>query len=132
VPGVRAASLSRLTLRHRGRRRGLAIDGAINADAQFVFNTAAPDLFETLRLPLLMGRDFAPQDGPRAQPVAIVSESMARKYFASENPIGHRVGMVNQEPGVGRTIIGVVKDMKFSFRDDEPVAAVYLPYAQAP
>jgi predicted permease len=58
VPGVRAASLSRLTLRHRGRRRGLAIDGAINADAPFVFNTAAPDLFETLRLPLLMGRDF--------------------------------------------------------------------------
>jgi predicted permease len=41
VPGVRAASLSRLTLRHRGRRRGLAIDGAVNADAPFVFNTAA-------------------------------------------------------------------------------------------
>ena len=56
VPGVRAASLSRLTLRHRGRRHGLAIDGAVNADAQFVFNTTAPGFFETLRLPSFDGK----------------------------------------------------------------------------
>lgn len=132
MPGVRAASLSRLTLRHRGRMKGLAIDGAINADAPFVFNTTAPGLFETIRLPLLTGRDFTPQDGPKAQPVAIVSQAMVRKYFANQNPIGRRIGMVNQEPGVERTIIGVVSDMKFSNRDDAPVAAMYLPYAQAP
>lgn len=132
VPGVRAASLSRLTLRHHGRRHGLAIDGAVNADAPFVFNTAAPGLFDTLRLPLLMGRDFTPQDGPLAQSVAIVSQSLVRKYFAGRNPLGHRIGIVNEEPGVARTIIGVVNDMKFSSRDDAPAAAVYLPYAQAP
>jgi predicted permease len=132
VPGVRAASFSRLALRHRGRLRGLAIDRAINADAQFVFNTAAPGFFETLRLPLLMGRDFAPQDGPRAEPVAIVNQSMARMYFVDQNPIGHSIGMVNEDPGVNRMIIGVVKDMKFSYRDDMPAAAMYLPYAQAP
>jgi ABC-type antimicrobial peptide transport system permease subunit len=57
---------------------------------------------------------------------------MVRKYFPSENPLGHRIGMVNQEPGVERTIVGVVKDMKFSNRDDVPVAAMYFPYAQAP
>ena len=57
---------------------------------------------------------------------------MARRYFANENPIGHRIGMVNEEPGVDRIIVGVVKDMKFSSRDDVPAAAVYLPYAQAP
>lgn len=131
VPGVRAASLSRLALRHRGRSRGLAIDGAVNADAQFVFNTAAPDFFETIRLPLLTGRDFASQDGPRAQPVAIVNQSMARRYFANENPIGHRIGLLSQEPGEARIIVGVVKDMKFSYRDDMPAAAVYLPFAQA-
>src|SRR5579864_5699428 len=132
VPGVRAASLSRLTLRHRGRRRGLAVDGALNADAPFVFNTAAPGLFDTIRLPLLMGWDFTPQDGPLAPSVAIVSQSLARKYFAGRNPLGRRIGMINEEPGVSRTIIGVVNDMKFSSRDDAPAAAVYLPYAQAP
>lgn len=132
VPGVRAASLSRLTLRHRGRLKGLAIDGAINADTPFVFNATAPGLFATLRLPLVMGRDFGPQDGPKAQPVAIVSQSMARTQWPNENPIGHRIGMVNQEPGVERTIIGVVKDMKFSNRDQMPAPAMYLPFAQAP
>jgi putative ABC transport system permease protein len=79
-----------------------------------------------------MGRDFAPQDGPKAQPVAIVSQAMVLKYFANQNPIGHRISMVNQEPGVVRTIIGVVKDMKFSNRDNVPAAAMYLPYVQAP
>jgi len=79
-----------------------------------------------------MGRDFAIQDGPQAQPVAIVSQSLARKYFPNQNPIGHSIRMVNQEPGVTRTIIGIVKDMKFSSRDDVPAAALYLPYAQAP
>jgi predicted permease len=132
VPGVRSASLSRLTLRHRGRRHGLAIDGAVNADAPFVFNTAAPGLFDTLRLPLLMGRDFAQQDGSRSQAVAIVSQSLARKYFGGRNPLGHRIGMVNEEPDVDRMIVGVVSDMKFSSRDDAPAAAMYLPYVQAP
>jgi hypothetical protein len=97
-----------------------------------VFNTNAPGLFETLRLPLQMGRDFARQDGPKTEPVAIVSQAMVRKYFAGQNPIGHRIGMINDEPGVERTIVGVVSDMKFSNRDDAPVAAMYLPYAQAP
>jgi predicted permease len=132
VPGVRAASLSRLALRHRGRLRGLAIDGTTHTDAQFVFNTAAPSFFETLRLPLLIGRDFTPQDAPKAEPVAIVNQSMARMYFGGENPIGHRIGMINGEPGVNRMIVAVVKDMKFSSRNDMPVAAMYLPYAQAP
>ena len=132
VPGVRAASLSRLALRHRGRRHGLSLDGAFKADAQFVFNTTAPGFFETLRLTLLMGRDFAPQDSPKTQPVAIVNQSMARQYFANKNPIGHRISMFTEEPGVERTIIGVVKDMKFSYRDDMPAAAMYLPFAQAP
>ena len=132
LPGVRAASLSRLVLWHRGRARGLTIDGAVNADAPFVFNTTAPRFFETLRLTVLAGRDFATQDGLHAPTVAIVNQAMARKYFPNENPIGHRIGLEDGEPGVERTIVGVVKDMKFSFRDDMPAEAVYLPYAQAP
>jgi predicted permease len=132
LPGVRAASMSRLALIHRGRARGLTIDGAVNSDSHFVFNTAAPRFFETIRLPMLMGRDFVPQDGPTSPQVAIVNQSMARKYFPNEDPIGHRVGLVNDDPGVERTIVGVVKDMRFSFRNDMPAEAVYLPYAQAP
>jgi predicted permease len=131
VPGVRAASLSRLTLRHRGRHHGLAIDGVLNPDAPFVFNTAAPHFFETIGLLLLVGRDFAAQDGPRALPVAIVNQSMARTYFPNQNPLGRRIAMPGVEPGVTRTIVGVVKDMKFSLRDEASAPALYLPYAQS-
>ena len=131
VPGVRAASLSRLTLRHRGRHHGLAIDGAVNPDAPFVFNTTAPHFFETIGLPLLMGRDFAAPDAPRAQPVAMVNQSMARTYFPNQNPLGRRISMPGVEPGVTRTIVGVVKDMKFSLRDEGSAPALYLPYAQS-
>jgi putative ABC transport system permease protein len=129
---VRAASLSRLALQHRGRSHGLSIDGSNHGDAQFVFNTAAPGFFDTLRLPFLMGRDFTTQDGPGAEPVAVVNQSMARIYFPNQNPIGHRIGMFSEEPGMSRVIIGVVKDMKFSYRGDMPAPAMYLPFAQAP
>ncbi len=132
LPGVRAASLSRLRILHHGRHQGLLIDGAANPDATFVFNTTAPRFFDTLRLPVLSGRDFTPQDSPTSLSVAIVNQSMARKFFPNQNPIGHRIGMESGEPGVQRMIVGVVKDMRFSFRDEALAAAVYLPYAQAP
>jgi predicted permease len=132
LPGVRAASLSRLRILHHGREHGLVIDGAANPDPRFVFNTAAPRFFDTLRLPILSGRDFTPQDGPTSQPVAIINQSMAQKFFPNQNPIGHRIGMESREPGVERMIVGVVKDMRFSFRDESPAPAVYLPYEQAP
>ena len=131
TPGVRVVSLSRLGLLHRGRTSRLTVDGMAYRDARYVFNTAAPRFFETLRLPLLLGRDFAPSDGPESTRVAIINQSMARKYFP-ENPIGRRIGLEAEEPGTQRTIVGVVKDMKFSLRDDMPAEAVYLPYAQAP
>jgi predicted permease len=132
LPGVRAASMSRLALLHRGETHGLAVDGAINPDLPFVFNTSAPRFFDTLRVPILNGRDFAAQDGPKSQKVAIINQSMARKYFPNLDPIGHRIALRSVEPGVERTIVGVVKDMKFSFRDDMAAEAAYLPYAQAP
>ncbi len=113
----------------RARRNA---DGSKYPDAVFVFSAVAPRLFETLRLPMVLGRDFTLQDGPSSPKVAIVNESMARKYFPGGNPVGRRIVIEDKEPGVQRTIVGVVKDMKFSFRSDMPAEAAYLPYAQAP
>ena len=132
LPGVRAASLSRLTVWHHGKVHGLVVDGVLNADASFVYNTAAPHFFETLRVPILAGRDFTLQDGPRAQAVAIIDQAMAQRYFPNQNPIGHRIGLEDEEPGVQRIIVGVVKSVKALLRDQSPAEAAYLPYAQAP
>jgi predicted permease len=132
LPGVRSASLCRWSLLHRGESRGLWTDGQHRPETTFVRNTVAPRFFETIRVPLLLGRDFSARDNQRSLPVAIINESMAHKYFAGENALGRSIRMERENPRAERTIVGVVKDMRFSFRDDMPAEAVYLPYAQSP
>jgi predicted permease len=132
LPGVRVASMSRFSLLRRGRAHGMTVDGVNHPQTSFVYDIVGPRFFETLRIPLLLGRDFTVQDIGTSLPVAIINESAAQKYFAGQNPIGRRISMASEEPGIERTIIGVARNMKFSSRDDSPIDAVYVPFAQAP
>ncbi|MBO0859356.1 MAG: ABC transporter permease [Chloracidobacterium sp.] len=112
-----------------------------------------PNSFATLGIPLLAGRDFGPQDSrqwrpanvcppsARAPQVGIINESMARRFFGNENPIGRRFGFFNSvgrcagasepEPGSEVEIIGVVKDVKYASLRSEGRAMFYLPFYQA-
>ena len=132
LPGVRVASLSRWSLLRRGRMHGINVDGVSHPDASIVLAVTSPRFFETLHLPVVLGRDFTARDNTSAPLVAIINEAMAKKYFAGEDPLGHRVTVPDQEPGVERTVVGVIGNMKFSFRSDTPLEGVYIPYAQAP
>jgi predicted permease len=94
-----------------------------------------PDYFKTLQIPLLAGRDFTARDDKKAQPVVIVSEAFARKYFPGENAIGKHIqpgasDSDNVEPW--REIIGIVGNTKIkaSGTIDQPM--YYLPAAQLP
>ena len=91
----------------------------------------SPNLFETLEVPILAGRDIAPFE---TRPVALINESFARKYFAGRNPIGLHIGLVNEQSAgqdvPNLEVVGVVKDLKFkNLRDPAPVQA-YYPYWQ--
>jgi predicted permease len=112
-----------------------------------------PNSFATLGIPLLAGRDFGPQDSrqwrpanicppsARALQVGIINESMARRFFGNENPIGRRFGFRNSvsrcsgspepDPASQIEIIGVVKDVKYASLRNEGRAMFYLPYYQA-
>jgi putative ABC transport system permease protein len=109
-----------------------------------------PNSFATLGIPLVAGRDFGPQDsqvwrpGPcsSAAQVGIINESMARRFFGNENPIGRRFGFAAVGPmpcpdGVMRggagaiEIIGVVKDVKYTSLRNEGREMFYLPFHQA-
>jgi predicted permease len=73
-----------------------------------------PNSFAALGIPLVAGRDFSPQDDRQSQRVAVINESMARRFFGNENPIGRRFSVRAGEI----EIIGVAKDVKYrSFRD---------------
>lgn len=132
LPGVDVASLSRWSLLRRGRRHGLDVDGVSHPDASIVLGAVSPGFFQTLHLPVLLGRDFFAQDNTSAPPVAIINQAAAKKYFGNRNPMGRRISVPDPEPGIGRTIVGVVADMKFSFRSEMPAEGIYIPYAQSP
>jgi predicted permease len=90
--------------------------------------------FETLRIPLVKGRYFNQSDTPDSLPVAIVNSTVARKYWANEDPIGKQIqqGFPTEPFGPWRTIVGVVGDIKQEGVDRKTSPQVFMPIVQVP
>src|ERR1700686_529438 len=97
------------------------------------FNHVSPGFFQTLRTPLLAGRDFNDHDVAGSPLVAIVNETMARQVFKTSNPVGtmFRVRRLSKISGPFE-IVGLVKDTKYGDLREEPLEIVYLPLLQDP
>jgi len=135
VPGVRAVGTSEIgTLTGTNMGSNVTIEGSkdISVDESHVnFDPVSPGYFSTLGAPLLSGREFNEGDGPGKSKVAIISEAMAKKYFAGRNPMGLHLafgGGNDVKPDI--EIIGVVKDVKQDHVRGADVPYIYLPYAQ--
>jgi putative ABC transport system permease protein len=97
------------------------------------FNVVTPDYFKTMRVPLLRGRAFTDRDDGAASPVAIVTESFAKQFFPSEDPIGKRItpnGSVEPGKPPVREIVGVVADMHLISLRQAPKPQIYVPHQQ--
>jgi putative ABC transport system permease protein len=93
--------------------------------------TMSPGGFETLRLRAIQGRTLASSDSSSAPRVAVISEAMARRFFAATNPLGVRVRLGDSTaPWI--TIVGVVTDLKLNWYDPEARPTIVLPHSQAP
>jgi predicted permease len=100
--------------------------------SQNVFTTvASPDLFRLMGIPLRSGRDFTADDRADATPVAIINESLRRRYFPNENPIGKRVTIGVMAAPVTREIVGVVADVRPTTLDSDPQPELFVPFAQS-
>ena len=89
-----------------------------------------PNSFATLGMPLLAGRDFTRQDNRQSRGyVAIINESMARRFFGGENPLGRRIRH-SYDPGFIMEIVGVVKDAKYSSLREQVGPMFYVPFYQ--
>ncbi|MGH9854366.1 MAG: FtsX-like permease family protein, partial [Blastocatellia bacterium] len=86
--------------------------------------TVGPGFFQAVSTPLLKGRFFSEQEG-QASRVAIINETLARRLFPGEDPIGQRL----QANGDWQTIVGVVGDMHRQSLERQPVSEIYLPGA---
>jgi putative ABC transport system permease protein len=92
--------------------------------------TASPDFFRTLRIPLLAGRNFTPQDVAGTPIVLIVNQTFVRHYFPAENPIGQRITMKDWGDPLDGQIVGVVGDVRQESLDVPPTPSVYYSFAQ--
>jgi putative ABC transport system permease protein len=135
VPGVTSSALVRaVPFSGNSGTASYGVDGALprsGADAPVALtNSATPGYFQTLRIPLVAGRDFDDRDAATAPPVAIVSAALAQREWPGQLAIGRRVRM--EGDSVWRTVVGVVREVKHLTLTDVPPGTIYAPYAQSP
>jgi putative ABC transport system permease protein len=91
------------------------------------------DYFRVLRIPLLGGRFFDPRDGAGAPPVAIISESLARRWWPGVSAVGHRLRLPDSNfPDGWITVVGVVANIRHEVYDRSFRSILYQPIAQFP
>ena len=91
-------------------------------------NLVSPDYFRVVGVPLRAGRDFTERDVASAPTVAVVNETMARRYWPGGRAVGGRL----QLGQVDVTVVGVVRDAGYVELGEAPGPFVYLPIAQSP
>ena len=135
IPGVRAASpVVAVPFSGSG-----GWDGKPQAEGQTAEQAAAnpmlnmevvaPDYFAALRIPVRRGRVFTDADRAGARPVVVISESAARHYWGTADPIGKRLG-IGENLERAATVVGVVPDTRYrDLRDAR--ASIYFPLRQS-
>jgi macrolide transport system ATP-binding/permease protein len=132
-PAFSAASLAMNTPMSLvdGAMRATTIEGYAprsDEDLMFMYNVIAPDYFRTLRIPLIAGRDFSRTDDDSADLAIIINDTMARRFWQSpQNAVGKRIRSGDPR---WRTIVGVVKDLKYARLSEAPRPFAYYPLAQ--
>jgi putative ABC transport system permease protein len=97
------------------------------------YATVSPGYFHVMRIVLLRGRFFSEQDSPSNPNVAIISETLARRYFPNQDPIGRQMRFGFPPNGnVSREVVGVVGDVRDVALSQKPGPMMYVPFAQAP
>jgi putative ABC transport system permease protein len=98
-----------------------------------IIETATPNYFQLMNIALRDGRFLSETDGAEAPPVAIISESLVRRYFPGESPLGKHIkvgNMSSDRPWM--TIVGVVNDLHYSWINKEDVPTIYRSFRQFP
>ncbi len=102
-------------------------------DAEFRY--VSPNYFRTLNVPIISGRGFTSADAANAEPVILINQAMARKFWPNEDPLGQHIwfgkpmGQAAMEPAP-RRIVGVVGDVRDMSLAEVPIETMYMPFAQ--
>jgi len=100
---------------------------------EITYQKAGVDYFRTLRIPIIKGRAFSASDVDGETRVAVISETLARRYFPNDDPIGWRVKVGAAESAAQwHTVVGVAGDVSRFMFDRETQPMLYLPNQQYP
>jgi len=128
LPGVQSVSFTRNALLSGSTSiTGIYKQGQTDKEAKDIYYMGvAPKFFDTMQIPIVMGRDFNERDAANPDDSAIINETAAKKYWPNENPIGQRLGQ-NIEESAKTEIIGVIRDTKYDSLRDAAPATMYTP-----
>jgi predicted permease len=134
MSGVQSASLSfAVPLGIPGHVGFVSVEGRPLVPGQQLpetsFNSVDPAYFATMRVPILRGRTFADSDNEAAPQVAIVNQTMAKKLWPNEDPVGKRFRW-NGESGPYVEVVGVAQDGQYFFLSPDSQPYFYAPLAQ--
>ena len=135
LPGVESAGvIDALPLTGGGSTQPIAIEGRpaqqMADQPEVAVRTISPGYTAALRIPLLRGRNFTDADTAGRPATILVSESMAKRFWLNEDPLGKHLTMTFF-PDASREIVGIVGDVKDSGLEVvDPVATLYMPLAQ--
>jgi predicted permease len=130
LPGVVSVGLADAAPIQLGTQQwGVEIEGYVPAPNERMnvdFAIVTPGYFETLRIPILSGREFGTEDGAEGQGALIVNETMARRFWPQVDPIGRPI----RTGGRDRVVVGIAADSKVYSLGETPLAFMYFPYEQ--
>jgi predicted permease len=126
LPRVEAAAVADFPPLSGSTQGGfVSVNGAQPGGALVQFLSVSPSWFDTMKIPLLGGRDF--EDNDVSPGVAIVNQTFANVYFSGENPIGKSFD-TNRDRGMRCRIVGLVRDSSYDDIRGPIPPVVYLPF----
>jgi predicted permease len=137
-PGVKAAAAtSSLPFSDQSSSSSFHIEGrpqmANDPGPHSQVSTASADYLKVLQIPLLAGRWISSYDRANTEPVVVIDQKLAHKYWPAENPIGRKLRLASSSNDQGSTIVGVVGNVRSSsLEEDTGDGMRYYPYSQYP
>lgn len=131
MPGVKNAALaSWYPMGFEGCASGtLKVNGYLPAPGEYtgvLTSIISPGYFQTIKTPLLEGRDFTDADDFRAQPVVIINEALAQKYWPGQRALGQSLRIHGRD----RRVVGIVKTGKYRSLSEQATPFLFFPYRQ--
>jgi putative ABC transport system permease protein len=99
-----------------------------------VFNVVSENYLSVLEIPILRGRGFDSADSVQSRPVILINESMAKRFWSDENPVGARLSfeVIGGGKPLWREIVGVTADWRHFGPTQPPALEIYVPFGQMP